>query len=99
MHGISDNNYSNPLITGVISSFDDLQKPCKVDKEGNLNNAIRDSEKQQYLEELKFNNAIREIFLNRFTYLFSAYEHFVIQPSQASCSYPVINPIVLRFTF
>lgn len=33
------------------------------------------------LEELKLNNAIREVFLNRFTHLFCAYDHFVIQPN------------------
>lgn len=32
------------------------------------------------LEELKLNNAIREVFLNRFTHLFCDYDHFVIQP-------------------
>ncbi|KAK3861289.1 hypothetical protein Pcinc_032720 [Petrolisthes cinctipes] len=33
------------------------------------------------LEELKLNNAIREVFLNRFTHLFCSYDHFVIQPN------------------
>lgn len=42
------------------------------------------SEHEQYVEDLRFNNAVREVFLNRFVYLFSAYEHFVIQPSQVS---------------
>lgn len=37
---------------------------------------------EQYLEDLRFNNAIREIFLNRFVQMFAAYEHFVIQPNQ-----------------
>ena len=35
-------------------------------------------------ETLIFNNAVREIFMNRFVQLFSGYEHFVIQPSQVS---------------
>lgn len=68
--------------TGVISSFNDLGRPCKIDKEGNWSPIVRDSDNHKYLENLKFNNAIREIFLNRFTCLFSAYEHFVILPSQ-----------------
>nr|XP_034181426.1 DENN domain-containing protein 5B isoform X4 [Osmia lignaria] len=37
---------------------------------------------EEYREMLIFNNAIREIFLNRFVQIFSSYEHFVIQPSQ-----------------
>ncbi|XP_076294827.1 DENN domain containing pinstripe isoform X3 [Lasioglossum baleicum] len=37
---------------------------------------------EEYQETLMFNNAIREIFLNRFVQIFSSYEHFVIQPSQ-----------------
>ncbi|XP_076396761.1 DENN domain containing pinstripe isoform X2 [Megachile rotundata] len=37
---------------------------------------------EEYQEMLMFNNAIREIFLNRFVQIFSSYEHFVIQPSQ-----------------
>lgn len=37
---------------------------------------------EEYQETLIFNNAIREIFLNRFVQMFSSYEHFVIQPSQ-----------------
>ena len=34
------------------------------------------------LEELKFNNAVREIFLNRFVHMFVSYEAFVMQTSQ-----------------
>lgn len=44
------------------------------------------SEHEQYVEDLRFNNAVREVFLNRFVYMFSAYEHFVIQPNQVSGS-------------
>ncbi|XP_021923906.1 DENN domain-containing protein 5A isoform X4 [Zootermopsis nevadensis] len=39
-------------------------------------------EHEQYIEDLRFNNAVREVYLNRFVYMFSAYEHFVIQPNQ-----------------
>lgn len=38
--------------------------------------------REEYQETLIFNNAVREIFLNRFVQMFSTYEHFVIQPSQ-----------------
>ncbi|XP_031781796.1 DENN domain-containing protein 5A isoform X2 [Nasonia vitripennis] len=37
---------------------------------------------EEYQETLIFNNALREIFMNRFVQLFSSYEHFVIQPNQ-----------------
>ncbi|XP_026468507.1 DENN domain-containing protein 5A-like [Ctenocephalides felis] len=35
---------------------------------------------EQYCEDMRLNNAIREIFLNRFVQMFAAYEHFVIYP-------------------
>ncbi|KAJ6646254.1 DENN domain-containing protein 5A [Pseudolycoriella hygida] len=37
---------------------------------------------EQYCEDLKLNNSIREIFLNRFVQMFAAYENFVILPNQ-----------------
>ncbi|KAK3098446.1 hypothetical protein FSP39_019539 [Pinctada imbricata] len=37
---------------------------------------------QRQIDELKFNNMVRETFLNHFLHLFSSYETFVIQPSQ-----------------
>lgn len=40
------------------------------------------SPQEQYAAELRFNNAVREVFLNRFVHIFSAYEHFVIHPNQ-----------------
>uniref|UniRef100_A0A0A9WD06 DENN domain-containing protein 5B n=2 Tax=Lygus hesperus TaxID=30085 RepID=A0A0A9WD06_LYGHE len=36
----------------------------------------------QYTKDLRINNAIREIFLNRFVHIFASYEHFIIQPNQ-----------------
>uniref|UniRef100_A0A182VE58 UDENN domain-containing protein n=1 Tax=Anopheles merus TaxID=30066 RepID=A0A182VE58_ANOME len=38
---------------------------------------------EQYYEDLRLNNALREIFLNRFVQMFAAYEHFVILPNQS----------------
>lgn len=35
-----------------------------------------------YIEDLRFNNSIREIFLNRFVHIFQSYENFVIFPNQ-----------------
>ncbi|XP_066150244.1 DENN domain-containing protein 5B [Euwallacea fornicatus] len=34
-----------------------------------------------YLEEMRFNNAVRETFLNRFVHIFQSYENFVIFPT------------------
>jgi len=56
-----------------------------LDDSGQVNSTECElSDHEQYVEDLRFNNAVREVFLNRFVYLFSAYEHFVIQPSQVS---------------
>lgn len=38
----------------------------------------------QYAKDLRINNAIREIFLNRFVHIFASYEQFIIQPNQVS---------------
>lgn len=38
---------------------------------------------EQYYQDLRINNSLREIFLNRFAHMFHAYEHFVIYPNQA----------------
>lgn len=37
---------------------------------------------EQYEDDLRFNSAVRELFLNRFVHMFNAYEHFVINPNQ-----------------
>lgn len=37
---------------------------------------------EQYCEDMRFNNSVREIFLNRFVQMFAAYENFVILPNQ-----------------
>lgn len=37
---------------------------------------------ERYCEDLRLNNSIREIFLNRFVQMFATYEHFVILPNQ-----------------
>ncbi|XP_046395461.1 DENN domain-containing protein 5B isoform X2 [Ischnura elegans] len=66
-----------------LSSLELPQEPRGKRGEGTTpphGRAIREPE--QYVEDLKFNNALREVFLNRFVHMFSAYEHFVIQPDQ-----------------
>lgn len=40
------------------------------------------SSHEQYCEDLRLNNSIREIFLNRFVQMFATYENFVILPNQ-----------------
>ncbi|XP_052123081.1 DENN domain-containing protein 5A isoform X2 [Frankliniella occidentalis] len=40
------------------------------------------TEQEIYADDLRFNNTIREVFLNRFVHIFVAYEKFVIFPSQ-----------------
>ncbi|XP_050714063.1 DENN domain-containing protein 5B-like isoform X2 [Eriocheir sinensis] len=42
---------------------------------------IRREGDPEMMDELKFNNAVREVFLNRFIHMFCAYDHFVIQPN------------------
>ena len=49
-----------------------------------LKSSQRLSDDDQYIEDQKCNNAIREIFLNRFVHIFHTYEHFVIQPDQVT---------------
>ncbi|XP_066992829.2 DENN domain-containing protein 5B [Anabrus simplex] len=96
--GVSDGssvNGSHSSIGGSPQS-EALQKSVAIlrrtgvsldDMDGNLHSSNHDNERdltdhEQYVEDLKFNNAVREIFLNRFVHIFSAYEHFVIQPNQ-----------------
>ncbi|XP_037943215.1 DENN domain-containing protein 5B isoform X2 [Teleopsis dalmanni] len=37
---------------------------------------------EQYYQDLRINNSLREIFLNRFVHMFYSYEFFVIYPNQ-----------------
>jgi DENN domain-containing protein 5 len=55
----------------------------EVDKETMpLNKRPPLSVDEQYADDLRFNNHIREIFLNRFVQMFVAYEQYVIFPTQ-----------------
>ncbi|CAG9091267.1 unnamed protein product [Plutella xylostella] len=40
------------------------------------------NDEEQYSEDLRFNVAVREAFLNRFVHMFLMYENFVIMPDQ-----------------
>ena len=73
--------------TGVWSNtLDDYsEKPPKIVKEVERPDPVFkdcNAMPSRELEELKFNNAVREIFLNRFVNMFSWYEEFVMQTTQ-----------------
>lgn len=76
------------IFSGVITSLGDLEKPKKNDNGGPKkidNECVRSRQKEefrQFVDMLKLNNAVREIFLNRFIHMFRSYESFVIQPNQ-----------------
>lgn len=63
-----------------VGSFD-WDGQSEPDNELNDDNHVY-NEEELYAQELLFNNALREIFLNRFVHIFSNYEHFIIQPNQ-----------------
>ncbi|XP_064490137.1 DENN domain-containing protein 5B-like isoform X2 [Ornithodoros turicata] len=64
---------------GVMKSIEDMRKQDRFLDSGNMR-AKKTSD--GCLEELKLNNLVREIFLNRFLHLFRTYDRFVIQPNQ-----------------
>ena len=66
---LDDYSEKTPKIAKEVEKPDPVFKDC---------NAMPSRE----LEELKFNNAVREIFLNRFVNMFSWYEEFVMQTTQ-----------------
>jgi hypothetical protein len=78
--------------TGVISSLEDVHDELSGDdgnanepKMGNANeqnNQNNNNMEKTCLAGMIFNNAMREVFLNRLVYMFISYESFVIQPSQ-----------------
>ncbi|XP_015910435.1 DENN domain-containing protein 5A isoform X2 [Parasteatoda tepidariorum] len=67
--------------TGVINTLSDLEKPKKTDNESRSRSRGKE-EIRGYIDMLKLNNAVREIFLSRFIHMFRSYESFVIQPNQ-----------------
>ncbi|KAI4485582.1 hypothetical protein M0802_012704 [Mischocyttarus mexicanus] len=86
--GKTDNMLINYVNGDIMTSSLNLPgsgfyHPHDIDstKEDTTNNRIL-TPQEEYQETLIFNNAIREIFLNRFVQMFCSYEHFVIQPNQ-----------------
>lgn len=53
------------------------------------------NDEEQYNEDIKFNVAIRETFLNRFVHMFLMYENFVIMPDQVCIILLLVLDIVL----
>lgn len=81
--------------TGVWTSIEEFSD--KSEKEKDLEIKDSSSMGQRQIDHLKFNNMIREIFLNHFLHLFSSYETFVIQPTQDMESWLTNREIMQNF--
>ncbi|XP_059486887.1 DENN domain-containing protein 5B isoform X2 [Neocloeon triangulifer] len=80
-----ENAFMSSSLTGFLPSPSaGVMGMSRSDSESNSLMVLdcQGSPQEQYAAELRFNNAIREVFLNRFVHIFSAYEHFVIHPNQ-----------------
>jgi hypothetical protein len=68
--------------TGVWNAIDEFSEKTDTisvqPNEGNDHSSMSQSE----IAQLKFNNTVREIFLNHFLHIFSSYDTFVIPPNQ-----------------
>ncbi|KAG5882112.1 hypothetical protein JTB14_016875 [Gonioctena quinquepunctata] len=64
--------------TEALQRIVDIVRRTGVTIDSNETNQPTDS----YIEDLRFNNSIREIFLNRFVHIFHSYENYVIFPNQ-----------------
>lgn len=67
-----------------VDSNSNCDEPQNDGKNENLAKVRAEPKTEQdlYADDLRFNNAVREVFLNRFVHIFLAYEKFVILPSQ-----------------
>ena len=71
--GLDDSSDTMEQLNQMISKFESLSsKPNTASKKAAGNNAAAT------LERLRLNNALREVFANRFCHIFLSYEHFVI---------------------
>ncbi|XP_044593399.1 DENN domain-containing protein 5B isoform X3 [Cotesia glomerata] len=89
-----DNKLDTNNSTTTVAQSDALQRIVDIVKKTGISlddidaveNMTKDevilTPKEEYQQTLIFNNAIREIFFNRFVQLFAGYDHFVIHPSQ-----------------
>uniref|UniRef100_A0A336KT57 CSON010862 protein n=1 Tax=Culicoides sonorensis TaxID=179676 RepID=A0A336KT57_CULSO len=67
----------------MMSKFNDVDLSNDCMPVNNSKPAQTLDQSEQYQEDLKINNSIREIFLNRFVQTFASYDHFVIFPTQS----------------
>lgn len=74
--GTTDGNAADAVMPQLLSS----RRNVGVVGSGATDELPIDHE--QYCDDLRLNNTVREIFLNRFVQMFAAYEHFVIWPNQ-----------------
>ena len=71
--GLDDSSDTMEQLNQMISKFESLSsKPNSASKKAAGNNTAAT------LERLRLNNALREVFANRFCHIFLSYEHFVI---------------------
>lgn len=75
----ADNNDSMSMLSEVIQKFEALsQQHSKSQQQSAVATKSKD------LERLILNNAVREVFVNRFAHIFLRYENFVIVPNKTS---------------
>ncbi|KAM8707577.1 hypothetical protein ACLKA7_014671 [Drosophila subpalustris] len=75
---------SSPV--GIYQDVDAVDATLPPSRMGSLSRRAEKpnlSAVEQYYQDLRINNSLREIFLNRFAHMFHAYEYFVIYPNQA----------------
>ncbi|CAD6236139.1 GSCOCG00008068001-RA-CDS [Cotesia congregata] len=89
-----DNKLDTNNSTTTVAQSDALQRIVDIVKKTGISlddidaveNMTKDevilTPKEEYQQTLIFNNAIREIFFNRFVQLFAGYDHFVIHPNE-----------------
>ncbi|XP_013380096.1 DENN domain-containing protein 5B isoform X2 [Lingula anatina] len=70
--------------TGVLGDTEDIHDVLSDRRKKKDKKKPEDEieSEDNHLKDLKFNNAVREVFLNRFLHIFSSYEAFIILPSQ-----------------
>ncbi|XP_034936664.1 DENN domain-containing protein 5B isoform X2 [Chelonus insularis] len=88
LHDVLDWDKSDSVPqSDAIQRIVDIVKKTEISLEDmdTIENMTKDeilTPKEEYQKTLIFNNAVREIFLNRFVQLFAGYENFVIHPNQ-----------------
>ncbi|XP_055329550.1 DENN domain-containing protein 5B-like isoform X2 [Paramacrobiotus metropolitanus] len=73
-------NNSKVGYQGAVGSYGDENGERLAVKKTSKLNAIEPSTlyAMSYVDDMKFNNAVREVFVNRFVQIFYSYEHFVL---------------------